>query len=264
MLDSRKFYKALLLGVIALLFTIASDVYARTERPLTTGQKVRVTLRDSNIENTVGVFSGLKNDTLYLYHEGEISINSAITTDGSKIVFPFPGAVYDGPTKTVTGTDENGEVVSLPLNDIDYVGVTLFLLDDAVSQRFNAAMLHRRLKQGAVYPVQWKVPFNRVNRVEVWHSKEEGVVAAFAAAGVVIGGLIGWATYEEPEDKFMYKWSEGANLVVGALYGLSGGFLIGSLAAGKNEWKPVPAEKLKIDVGQVGESGYGFRIAFRF
>lgn len=265
MFDNHKIHKALLLSVIALLFTIASDVYARTERPLATDQKIRVTLGDSEADTTVGIFSGLRNDTLYLCHEGEISIDSAITIDGNIIVFPFPGAVYDGPTKTLTGANVTGDTITLSLDDIDYVGVTLFVGDDAFSQKFNAAMLHRRLKLSVIYPVQWQVALNRIERVEVWHKKKQGTVAAFAAGGVVIGGLIGWATYDSSdEDEFMYMWSQGANLVVGALYGLSGGFLIGSLAAGKNEWKPVPAERLKIGVGQVGVDAYGLSLAFRF
>jgi hypothetical protein len=264
MISEYNIIRVLMLAVITLLTAAGADVYAKSDKSLTRGQKIKVTLRDADKEHATGIFNGLRNDTLYLCHAGEISIDSAVTIDNNAYVFPFPGAVYDGPTKTLTGADIAGNTISLSLDDINYVGVTLFVRDDAIPQKFNAAMLHRRLGPGAAYPIQWQVPLNRVEEVEVWHRKKKGVVAAFTAAGAVIGGLVGWATYEKDEDEFLYKWSEGANLAAGALCGLGGGFIIGSLAAGKNEWRSVPAERLKVDVGRVGVDAYGLLVAFRF
>jgi hypothetical protein len=234
-----------------------TDANAKTKTHLKIGQKIRVTAIDSNADVIDGLLIKLHNDTLHIGTGGQITLDSAFTKNSIMFNFPYPGAIYDGDTKTIHGTTEEGEIVTLPLTDINHITVTLIDKDDYVPTIFNVDMFRRRFQFGVEYPKQLQIPIDSVKHIEALSKGSPTLMAIGLAVGFAVGGISGW-TFTDPSE------SPETNAMIWALVGSIFGAGAGQSVGGMDRWKKIPVENLRVDVGSVAGDAMGISVVVRF
>ena len=248
--------KHLLLAVLVVIVS-AINVTAGTGAALKPNQRVSLKLGETRAEIMTGIVTGFRNDTLQVCSRGEIRIDGIVTNDSVAFDFPATGATYDGATKIVTGTIENGDLVTLPLTEISHAKVRLLLKDELVPMTFSAHMLHTRLRHKVRYPqLIWEGSVDSIYSIKVWRRTNETGILLSGLIGLSLG-LICSADAEEPELNYP---SREATIAINAGLGLCAGLAVGVLVF-KGHWAEIPLDRLKVAVRSTTRNGLGLSFA---
>ena len=262
---------------LSVLFIGSLNLSAGTEFPLKSGDKVRIYTK-YKITNLVkghktnlmqGFFAGFENDILLIGNKGDVKLDRVVRTDGSIVEFSYVGAKYDTVSRSLLGIDKNGEVIEIPLTEINYVDVIFDIKRKQVSVKLNSDVLHSRLRYVNSYPeLLYKIPIDSITKVKKWKKTNSSVIALAAIAGGVLGYVRGvqFAEDDEPDPScfyFCYETSREVKIFFSAVLGVVAGGAIGYLI-GKSRWSEIPVEKLKIGLQPTSKNGVGLSLTVSF
>lgn len=264
MLSNRRGLSRFVIGaILAGLLSANSDVLAAV-RPIKVGDKVRLREGGTRKPERIGFVAGLDNDTLRLCTKGEIRLDRVVTTDNRSIEFPYVGAVYSAETKTLSGVSESGEEVALPISEVNFADVTMFIRDKTVPAKFTCGEIQRRLQYNTVYPILLaRVPVDSIRTIKVWRKTNYTGISLMALAGAALGFAVGSAVEEEPEPSIFPGPSRNAKIVIDTILGLVAGSITGYLIF-KSKWQAVPVQRLKVGVTASATNGVGVTCSIGF
>lgn len=262
---------------LSVLFIGALNLTAGTEFPLKSGDKVRIYTK-YKITNLVkghktklmqGFFAGFENDILLISNKGDVKLDRVVRTDGSIVEFSYVGAKYDTVSRSLLGIDKNGEVIGIPLIEINYVDVIFDIKRKQVSVKLNSDVLHSRLRYVNSYPeLLYKIPIDSITKVKKWKKTNSSVIALATITGGVAGLIYGVQNEEDDEpasflDGRPISVSREAKIAFDVVLGLVAGGAIGYLI-GKSRWSEIPVEKLKIGLQSTSKNGVGLSLTASF
>ena len=260
---------------LSVLFIGSLNLSAGTEFPLKSGDKVRIYTK-YKITNLVkghktnlmqGFFAGFENDILLIGNKGDVKLDRVVRTDGSIVEFSYVGAKYDTVSRSLLGIDKNGEVIEIPLTEINYVDVIFDIKRKQVSVKLNSDVLHSRLRYVNSYPeLLYKIPIDSITKVKKWKKTNSAVIGLAALAGGVSALIYGVQNEEDDEPESLGDFinpSREANIFIDVGLGIVAGGAIGYLI-GKSRWSEIPVEKLKIGLQPTSKNGVGLSLTVSF
>jgi len=260
---------------LSVLFIGGLDLSAGTEFPLKSGDKVRIYTK-YKITNLVkghktklmqGFFAGFENDILLVSNKGDVKLDRVVRTDGSIVEFSYVGAKYDTVSRSLLGIDKNGEVIEIPLTEINYVDVIFDIKRKQVLVKLNSDVLHSRLRYVNSYPeLLYKIPIDSITKVKKWKKTNSAVIGLAALAGGVAALIYGVQNEEDDEPESLGDFinpSREANIFIDVGLGIVAGGAIGYLI-GKSRWSEIPVEKLKIGLQPTSKNGVGLSLTVSF
>ncbi|MCH9024344.1 MAG: hypothetical protein IH931_03340 [candidate division Zixibacteria bacterium] len=267
--------RLIFLLTLSVLFIGALNLTAGTEFPLKNGDKVRIytkykitnLVKGHKTELMQGFVAGFENDILLISNKGDVKLDRVVRTDGSIVEFSYVGAKYDTVSRSLLGIDKNGEVIGIPLIEINYVDVIFDIKRKQVSVKLNSDVLHSRLRYVNSYPeLLYKIPIDSITKVKKWKKTNSSVIALAALAGGVAALIYGVQNEEDDEPESLGDFinpSREANIFIDVGLGIVAGGAIGYLI-GKSRWSEIPVEKLKIGLQPTSKNGVGLSLTVSF
>ncbi|MEW6411884.1 MAG: hypothetical protein AB1483_05355 [Candidatus Zixiibacteriota bacterium] len=237
-----------------------------TGSSLKVNQKVRVTDVKGGGSELVGYIAGLDKDTLRLRTKSDVTLNRVVTNDSVSYEFPYLGARYEVNSKSIVGVSNDGSSVIVPISQVSYAEVTLFVQDRAVPVRFSRGDIERRLPIYTIYPLPLgALPVDSIASIKVWHPANSTGIVLFAMAGGALGLTLGLSQESRSESGDIYSSDYLSGL--GTAIAVAGGFVVGALVGSGicgGRWQTVPLDRLKAGPTVSATNGPGLACSLRF
>ncbi|MCP4703354.1 MAG: hypothetical protein GY865_01990 [candidate division Zixibacteria bacterium] len=267
-----------LIKVLRLMLTITIIVFFLPDNPLAAsgwppkvGQKVRLKTVDNPNNFIQGTVALAKNDSFYIAKQNDFRIDRIIDRKGNIHTFPYI-AKYDSELKSLTGVDSNEETITLLLEEIEKVELTLLAGGKEFDLQFDAVGFHDRVEYSPVFQeLVWRGSIISANHFEIWQNRSD-LRTIWKLSSITLGVIVGIDSYNSAKKEQERRLGVFHHVdpltpsVVGIISGLAvgvGGLLLANVVA-PDGWRKVSPDKLKLGIGSVGENSVGVVVAFKF
>lgn len=230
---------------------------------IVTGQRIKIKTTGGAGKMIEGVFAGKEGGFLTMIHGGDIRLDSVTTKDSVTYVFCREGAVYEPEADLVSGPTDNNEHMAIPLDDIDYIHVTLTDDYSPVHAVINADTARQRLGFRTAYPRVDKVAIDSIGTLYVWQKgKNKGnMMGIGAVTGLAIGIIIGYSEYNAHRGEIIsMPFME--FFIPSLLCTLAGAAIFWALAPNES-WEKVSLAEARFGVAPLMNGAPGLKVAFR-
>lgn len=272
-----KYYPVLTI-LLFIVLVVATSALAGTKLNLNVQDRIEVTtigvitnrvsgLRSDKVR---GYFAAFENDTLSISTKGDFRLSRVVRTDQSIVEFPGVGARYNAASESISGTDIDGNEITIPSSEIEYVDVTININQKQVNTTFTPTLLHNRLNSVSdhSYPIiLHEIPLHSIYRIKKFHKGSSIPIVLGILAGGGIGYMIGDANAKEPSPRgfldFSIKLSRDTKIAIDAGLGMLVGGTIGYII-GRSRWSNVPFNRGSLRIKPTSRIGMGLTLAVKF